>query len=55
MIKTIEDYKKAGEELFNVLNLNTYPVSLKYIKDLETEIPPGVRRPAGNVPLTSNL
>jgi uncharacterized protein (DUF169 family) len=43
--KTIEEYKKAGEELFNVLHLNTYPVSLKYIRDLETEIPPGVRRP----------
>ncbi len=43
--KTIEDYRKAGQELFDVLHLNTYPVSLKYIKDLETEIPAGVRRP----------
>jgi len=43
--KTIEDYRKAGLELFDVLHLNTYPVSLKYIKDLETEIPAGVRRP----------
>ena len=45
MGNTIEDYQQAGEKLFNVLHLNTYPVSLKYIRDIETEIPPGVRRP----------
>ena len=43
--KTIEDYRKAGEELFNRMHLQTYPVSVKYIKDIETEIPPGVERP----------
>jgi len=43
--KTIEDYRKAGQELFDVLHLNSYPVSLKYIRDLDTEIPAGVRRP----------
>jgi len=43
--KTIEDYRKAGEEIFNTMHLQTYPVAVKYIKDLETEIPPGVERP----------
>ncbi|MFX0030919.1 MAG: DUF169 domain-containing protein, partial [Candidatus Hermodarchaeota archaeon] len=43
--KTIEDYRKAGVELFNRMHLQTYPVSVKYIKNIETEIPPGVERP----------
>jgi uncharacterized protein (DUF169 family) len=43
--KTIEEYQKAGEEIFHKLHLKTYPVSIKYIKDIENEIPPGVKRP----------
>ncbi|MFX0037015.1 MAG: DUF169 domain-containing protein [Candidatus Hermodarchaeota archaeon] len=43
--KTIEDYQKAGKEIFKKLHLNSFPISLKYIKDIENEIPPGVRRP----------
>ena len=45
MSKTIEDYKEAGEKIFDVLHLNSYPVSLKYIRDIKSEIPSGVRRP----------
>jgi uncharacterized protein (DUF169 family) len=43
--KTIEDYRAAGTELFQALHLDSYPVAVKYIKDLKTEIPPGVVRP----------
>ena len=44
-IKTLEDYQKAGVEMFDKLHLNTYPISIKYIRDIENEIPAGVRRP----------
>ncbi len=43
--KTKEDFQKAGEEIFEKLHLNSFPISLKYIRDIENEIPPGVRRP----------
>ena len=36
--KTIEDYQKAGEEIFDRLHLDSFPVSIKYIKDLEKDI-----------------
>jgi uncharacterized protein (DUF169 family) len=42
---SLEDYQKAGEEIFNRLHLNTYPLSIKYIRDVEKEIPTGVKRP----------
>lgn len=45
---TLEDYQNAGEEIFNKLHLDSFPVSIKYIKDLKKEIPPGVRRPIDN-------
>ena len=38
--KTIEDYQKAGEGIFRKLHLDSYPVSIKYIKDIENDIPP---------------
>ena len=46
--KTKEDFQKAGEDIFEKLHLNSFPISLKYIRDIENEIPPGVRRPIGD-------
>jgi len=43
--KSIEEYQKAGEDIFHKLHLDSYPVSIKYIKDIENDIPLGVRRP----------
>jgi len=42
---SIEKYQKAGEEIFHRLHLDSYPVSIKYIKDIEKDIPSGVIRP----------
>ena len=44
-MKTLDDYKKAGQELYDKLHLSTYPIAIKYIKDV-AEIPRGVRRPS---------
>jgi len=44
-MKKLEDYRKAGEELYHKLNLSTYPIAIKYIKDV-SEIPEGIRRPS---------
>ena len=44
---TIEEYQKAGQELFDKLHLATYPVAIKYIKDLK-EIPEDAIRPIDN-------
>jgi uncharacterized protein (DUF169 family) len=41
---TIEDYRKAGQELYDKLHLATYPVAIKYIKNLK-EIPDKAIRP----------
>jgi uncharacterized protein (DUF169 family) len=41
---TIEEYRKAGQELFDKLHLATYPVAIKYIKDIK-EIPDKAIRP----------
>ncbi len=41
---TIEDYQRAGTEIYEKLHLSTLPVGVKYIRD-ESEIPEGVRRP----------
>jgi len=46
-MKTLDDYKKAGQELYHRLHLSTYPVAIKYIKDV-SEIPQGVLRPSAN-------
>jgi uncharacterized protein (DUF169 family) len=45
MVRSIEDYQKVGEDIFHKLHLATYPVAIKYIKDINTEIPEGYRRP----------
>jgi len=45
MVRSIEDYQKVGEDIFHKLHLTTYPVAIKYIKDINTEIPEGHRRP----------
>ncbi|GAH14484.1 unnamed protein product, partial [marine sediment metagenome] len=42
---SIEDYQRAGDDMFNRLHLDSYPVSIKYIKNIEDDIPVGVRRP----------
>ncbi|NVM36689.1 MAG: DUF169 domain-containing protein [Candidatus Lokiarchaeota archaeon] len=47
-IKTLEDYQKVGVEIFNELHLDSYPISIKYIRDIEKDIPAGVRRPIDN-------
>lgn len=39
----IEDYRQIGKQLYNKLRLLTYPVALKFIKDL-AEIPEGVQQ-----------
>lgn len=42
---SIDDYQRAGDEIFKKLHLDSFPVSIKYIKDIENDIPVGVRRP----------
>ncbi|MBD3253508.1 MAG: hypothetical protein GF383_00365 [Candidatus Lokiarchaeota archaeon] len=42
--KKIEDYQKAGQEIYDKLHLATYPVAIKYFKD-EKEIPKNVTKP----------
>ena len=44
-MKTIDDYRKAGQELYDKLHLSTYPIAIKYIKGV-AEIPQGTRRPS---------
>ena len=41
---SLEDYQKAGVELYDKLHIDTFPVAAKYIKSLD-EIPKGVIRP----------
>jgi uncharacterized protein (DUF169 family) len=43
-MSNLEDYRKAGQELFDKIHLSTYPVAIKYLKDLK-EIPEGAIRP----------
>lgn len=50
--KNIEDYMKAGQEIFNELHLATYPVSIKYIKE-KTEIPKSASQPSKNTKMMS--
>ena len=44
-MKTLDDYSKAGQELYHKLHLATYPIAIKYIKVL-SEIPEGIMRPS---------
>jgi uncharacterized protein (DUF169 family) len=44
-MKLIEDFRKAGQELFDRLHLATYPVAIKYVED-ESEFEPGMVRPS---------
>lgn len=44
-METLEDYKQAGQELYHKLHLSTYPIAIKYIKDV-SDIPEGVSRPS---------
>ena len=43
-MNSIEKYKTAGKEIYNLLRLNTYPVAVKYFKSME-DIPKGFARP----------
>ncbi len=43
--KTLKDYQKAGQELYDRLHLSTYPVAIHYIQT-EKDIPEGVMRPS---------
>ena len=44
-IYTLDDYQKAGHDLYKKLHLVSYPVAIRYIKDL-SEVPPGVTKPS---------
>ena len=44
-MKTLEEYRKAGKDLYNRLHLSTYPIAIKYIKDMG-EVPEGVMQPS---------
>ena len=44
-LKSVNEYQKAGQEIFDKLHLATYPVGIKYIKT-EEEIPEDVIRPS---------
>ncbi|MCX6004715.1 MAG: DUF169 domain-containing protein [Chloroflexi bacterium] len=43
-MNTVEKYRQTGQNLYSRLHLATYPVAIKYIKDL-AEIPAGSIRP----------
>jgi uncharacterized protein (DUF169 family) len=43
-MKTLEEYRQAGKSVYDKLHLQTYPVAVKYIKDL-AEVPAGSIRP----------
>jgi len=43
--KNLEEYQKAGQEIYDKLHFQTYPIGIKYIKD-EKEIPPGAIQPS---------
>lgn len=44
-MKTLNDFKKAGVDIYTRLQLSSYPLSITYIKDTG-EIPEGVYRPS---------
>lgn len=44
-MKSLDDYQQAGQEIYDQLHLSTYPVGLKYIKNME-EVPEGAIQPS---------
>jgi len=44
-MKDLEEFRKAGEDIYHRLHLSTYPVAIKYIQDID-EIPDGFTRPS---------
>lgn len=44
-MQNLDEFKKAGEEIYSRLNLSSYPIAVTYIKN-EDEIPEGTFRPA---------
>jgi len=44
-IYTLDEYQKAGNDLYEKLHLVSHPVAVRYIKDL-SEVPPGVKKPS---------
>ncbi len=44
-MRTLDEFRKAGEEIRNRLHLATYPISVTYIRN-ESEIPEGAFRPS---------
>jgi uncharacterized protein (DUF169 family) len=44
-MQELEDYRQAGQKLYNKLRLLTFPVAIKFIKDL-SKIPEKAQRPA---------
>ena len=44
-MKTLDEYRKAGEDIRGKLQLATYPVAITYIRT-EAEIPKGSFRPS---------
>ena len=44
-MKSLEEYKREGQNLFHKLHLSTYPVAIKYIDDID-QIPENAMRPS---------
>ena len=44
-MNTIEEYKTCGEKLYHQLHLSTYPVAIKYIKNID-DIPQNAVKPS---------
>jgi uncharacterized protein (DUF169 family) len=45
-LKTIDEYKTCGRDLFHKLHLSTYPVAIKYLTDAK-DIPKSAVKPSG--------
>jgi len=44
-MKTIEEYRTQGQDIYHKLHLSTYPIAIKYIKGID-EIPENAMRPS---------
>ena len=44
-MKKLDEFRKAGGDIYSKLHLATYPVAVTYIKN-EGEIPKGIFRPS---------
>jgi len=44
-MKNLDEFRKAGEDIYQKLHLATYPIAVTYIRD-EAEIPEGAFRPS---------